>query len=82
MARLNPRIKVNSGSLQAAMMALGLRPPAIMAALRPIPKPYHYKQSLTYEYMTITEIAFYNQLLYSFFLQYNYLHNLYPYLLI
>ena len=29
-------------------MTLGLRPRAIMATLRPIPRPYHYKQSLTY----------------------------------
>ena len=36
------------GILQAAIMTLGLRPGAIMAALRPIPRPYHYKQSLTY----------------------------------
>ena len=31
-------------------MTLGLRPRAIMAALRPTPRPYHYKQLLTYKY--------------------------------
>ena len=31
-------------------MTLGLRPRAIMAALRPIPGPYNYKRSLTYNY--------------------------------
>ena len=34
----------------APIMALGLRPLAIMVAFRPIPRPYHYNQSLTYNF--------------------------------
>ena len=36
-------------------MTLGLQPWAIMVALRPIPRPYHYKQSLTYKYCVFVE---------------------------
>ena len=32
--------------LRAGIMTLGLWPRAIMAALRPISRPYHYKQPL------------------------------------
>ena len=40
--------------LPAPIMTLGLRLPlgVIMAALRPTPRPYHYKQSLTYNYLS------------------------------
>ena len=37
--------------LWAAIISLGLWPRTIMAALGPIPRPYHYKQSLTYKYL-------------------------------
>ena len=36
--------------LCTAIIAFGLQPRVIMAALRPIPSPYHYKQSLTCKY--------------------------------
>ena len=65
MAWLNPGVKVKPGSqlinklidawyshdidLQAAIRAIGLQARAIMAALKPIPRTYHYKQSLTYK---------------------------------
>ena len=34
--------------LRAAIMARGRRPRVIIAALRSVPMPYHYKQTLTY----------------------------------
>ena len=36
--------------LHVTFLYIGLRPRAIMVAQRPIPRPYHYKQSLTYKY--------------------------------
>ena len=59
MAWLNPRIDVKPNSQlinklmvvcsdMAAIMALGLQTWARKAALRPKPRTYHYKQSLTY----------------------------------
>ena len=36
--------------IRTSKMALGLWPWAIMVVLRPIPRPYHYNQSLTYKY--------------------------------
>ena len=44
------RVNGLGNDIWAPVMALGLRPRAMMAALRPVPRPFNYKQSLTYNY--------------------------------